>query len=254
MSSIGVRCATCSLATMSDAAAEGSADQRGLQRRQALRHRRARAHRQPRRRDAPVGADLDDARHHGDRDHQIPARAELEEMAAHVAAAGFGTRMAVTISSARMPSADSRSGIRASAHGACRRRWPARSPHPAPAGWAAHRPPARPCKDCRRWCRGSGSARRRLPCAASFRPSNSAGSSAAISSLQVVSAPIRQCEPASAMPRSSASRVMSSTSLWRMSPQAERAALAGYTSVPPANTITSPAARIASASCNVAGR
>ena len=78
------------------------------------------------------------------------------------AAFGFGTRMAVTISSGRaLGVAIAVDEVAASA----RCGGPAGSPAPrsrrAPAGWARRRRPARPCRCCRRACRGSGSARRR---------------------------------------------------------------------------------------------
>ncbi len=64
------------------------ADQPRLQRRQPRRHRAAGADRQ-RRRGHPAACDHDPRRDHGDRDHQVPARAELQKRRA---AGGGGLR------------------------------------------------------------------------------------------------------------------------------------------------------------------
>ena len=154
-------CATCSGRTMSAQRPSGCPCSARLERRQPLgtaeqapTARRARAI-------ASVRHRLDDARRHHDRDHQIAARAELEERAARPARAS-GTRSAVTISSApacRVPIAGR--GTRAPARAACRARSRAPPLHRARSGWAGRRPRARRCRDCRRACRGSGSARRR---------------------------------------------------------------------------------------------
>ena len=145
--------------------------------------------------DAPSRIGLDDAGHHDDRDHQILARAELEEVAARVALLGFGTRIAVTISSGRQTRvAIAVDEARASAR--CARPLAARQldlAHRAPAGWAAPSPAGEavqmlPASVPRFWICAPPTSR-----AASFRPSNSGGSSARIRSVQVVSAPMRQC-------------------------------------------------------------
>ncbi len=199
----------CDGATSCAAVADGCAIRAASERGQALRDGRAGADGEVRRRDAALPIDLDDARHHHDRDHQIFARAELEEVAARrvaplrhkdggddlVGAAG-GVAIAVD-------------EVAPSAPCAGRAGWPARCRRPAPAGWARRRRPARRCRCCRRACRGSGSARRRPRARRASGRRTAAGSWARMISLQVVSAPMRHAPASSAMPRRSGTAEMS---------------------------------------------
>ena len=123
-------------------------------------------------------AELDDGRHHRDRDHEIRPRPELEERGPRRPPRASGTRIAVTSSSGAAdgpPVADDELADRDLAP--ARRRRPARRGRPAPSGSAGRRPPARRCTRCRRSSRGSGSGPRRSARAAAFSPSNRGGRS-----------------------------------------------------------------------------
>ena len=123
--------------------------------------RRAGADGDARRGDPAVG-DLQRGRRHGDRDHEIAPRAQLQERAARRHARGRGTWIATTSSPGA--SAVRRTPVMNWPSG--RRRAPAR-PGELDLGVerqqaaARRRPPARRCRGCRPACRRSGSGGRR---------------------------------------------------------------------------------------------